>query len=509
MAMGSKTTIKIIGIVLVVIGLGLALWGYQLSGSVGSQITQAKSDTEKIMTFYITGAVSFVVGIYLIMNKLTQFWGNLRSSFWFLPFLIVLSSVVYAVVLIQIDYSVSDRWLSQWPRIFGVGADGARDMLSTLAGSMMTVMGITFSMTLLALALASSQYTSRILRNFMRSHVTQVTLGTFAGIFVYCLIVMHSIRTGNAPFVPSLAVFFAFVLVFGGIAVLIFFIHHIASSIQASSIIPSVGHDTNASIDRLFPEKGESTANKADDEENERLLPSDERTWYAVPAKVSGYIQSVDHDAILSLAKDRRTIVRMEHGIGAFVVQDTALVSLALTYPPDQETIAALNGAYSIGRHRTVEQDPAFGIRQIVDMALKALSPGVNDTSTAVMCVDYLTAILTSLACRKFPPSHRYEGETLRVIAIVPTFEGILAEAFDQIRGSAGGNVAIMVRMLGAIDTIASLTVSPSHLRALDEQVQYIADLADRSIESKHDRDRFTRRLSEVRETLKAAFFVR
>lgn len=435
------------------------------------------------------------------MNRLKQQWSDLRATFWFLPFLIVLTSIVYAVVLIQTDYAGDDRWLARWPRIFGVGAEGARDMLSTLAGSMMSVMGITFSMTLLALTLASSQYTSRVLRNFMRSRVTQVTLGTFAGIFVYCLIVLHTIRTGDTPFVPSLAVFFAFVLAFGGIAVLIFFIHHIASSIQASSIIASVAQETNASIDRLFPEKREPGPDKAEGEENERLLPSlDERTWYAVPAQVSGYIQSVDNDAILRLARDGRTIVRMEHGIGAFVVQDTALASLALTYPPDPETIVALNRAYSIGRHRTADQDPAFGIRQLVDMALKALSPGVNDTSTAVMCVDYLTAILARLVCRQFPPSHRYEGDTLRVIAIIPTFERLLAEAFDQIRDSAAGNVAIMARMLGAIDTIASLTVSPSHLRALDEQLQWIAELADRSIDSTHDRARIERRLTHVRE---------
>jgi len=435
------------------------------------------------------------------MNRLKQQWSDLRATFWFLPFLIVLTSIVYAVVLIQTDYAGDDRWLARWPRIFGVGAEGARDMLSTLAGSMMSVMGITFSMTLLALTLASSQYTSRVLRNFIRSRVTQVTLGTFAGIFVYCLIVLHTIRTGDTPFVPSLAVFFAFVLAFGGIAVLIFFIHHIASSIQASSIIASVAQETNASIDRLFPEKREPGPDKAEGEENERLLPSlDERTWYAVPAQVSGYIQSVDNDAILRLARDGRTIVRMEHGIGAFVVQDTALASLALTYPPDPETIVALNRAYSIGRHRTADQDPAFGIRQLVDMALKALSPGVNDTSTAVMCVDYLTAILARLVCRQFPPSHRYEGDTLRVIAIIPTFERLLAEAFDQIRDSAAGNVAIMARMLGAIDTIASLTVSPSHLRALDEQLQWIAELADRSIDSTHDRARIERRLTHVRE---------
>jgi uncharacterized membrane protein len=437
------------------------------------------------------------------MNRLKQQWSDLRSTFWFLPFLIVLTSSVYAVALIQTDYAGGDRWLAQWPRVFGVGADGARDMLSTLAGSMMAVMGITFSMTLLALALASSQYTSRVLHNFMRSRVTQVTLGTFAGIFVYCLIVLHSIRTGDAPFVPSLAVFFAFVLALGGIAVLVFFIHHIASSIQASSIIASVAQETIAAIDRVFPEKLGHGLDNAEGEENERRLPSlDERTWYAMPAEASGYIQSVDKDAILRLAQGRKTIVRMEHGVGAFVVQDTALASLALTYPPDQETIVALNGAYSIGRQRMVDQDPAFGIRQIVDMALKALSPGVNDTSTAVMCVDYLTAILTRLACRKFPPSHRYEGETLRVIAIVATFEDLLVEAFDQIRGSAAGNVAIMARMLGAIDTIASLTVSLSHIRALDEQVQWIAELADRSIESTHDRARIERRLRQVREAL-------
>jgi uncharacterized membrane protein len=439
------------------------------------------------------------------MNRLKQKWSDLRSTFWFLPFLIVLCSIVYAIALIRTDYAGGNRWLAQWPRIFGVGAEGARDMLSTLASSMMTVMGITFSMTLLALALASSQYTSRILRNFIRSRVTQVTLGTFAGVFVYCLIVLHTIRTGDTPFVPSLAVFFAFLLAFVGIAVLIFFIHHIASSIQASSIIASVAQETHASIDRLFPEKREPGPDKTEGEENERLLPPlDERTWYAVPAAVSGYIESVDNDAILRLARGGRTIVRMEHGIGEFVVQNTALVSLALTYPPDQETMVALNRAYSVGRHRTVDQDTAFGIRQIVDMALKALSPGVNDTSTAVMCVDYLTAILARLATRQFPPSHRYEGETLRVMAIVPSFEGLLAEAFDQIRGSAEGNVAILARMLGAFDSIGGLTVRPSHLRALDEQVQWIAELADRCIESSHDRARIERRLSEVRETLEA-----
>jgi uncharacterized membrane protein len=429
-----------------------------------------------------------------------------------MPTLIVIAAIAFAAALIEVDSIGSDRWLAQWPRLFGSGADGARQMLSTLAGSMMSVLGITFSMTLVALALASSLYTSRILRNFMGSRVTQLTLGTFAGVFAYCLVVLRTIRGGGGvdEFVPNLAVFFAFVLALAGVGILVFFIHHIASSIQASSIIASIAQETTAAIDRLFAEKRGRAPDMAEPEENDQILASrDERTWYPVPAALSGYIQSVDSDALLDFARDRKTLVRMERGVGAFVVENTALASLALAYPPDQEMINALNEAYSVGRLRTVDQDPSFGIRQLVDMAMKALSPGVNDTSTAVMCIDYLSSILARLACLQFPPSQRYEGGTLRVIAIVPTFVGLLAEAFDQVRHSAEGNVAIMARMLSAIDAIASLTVHAGYIRALDEQLQWVAELADRTIESTHDRARIEARLMEVRETLEAGLALR
>jgi uncharacterized membrane protein len=436
------------------------------------------------------------------MNRFKQFWTNLRSSFWFTPSLLVLASIVFAVVLIKADSAASDRWLARWPRLFGAGPEGARQILSTLAGSMMSVMGITFSMTLVALALASSQYTSRILRSFMRSRVTQVTLGIFAGIFAYCLVVLHTIRGGGGEvkFVPSLALFFAFVLALAGIGVLIFFIHHIASSIQASSIIASIAQETMASVTRLFPEElGHGPDEDEDPEEVRRSL--DGKIWRTVPAEVNGYIQNVDTDALLELARIRKTIVRMERGIGDFVVRDTPLASLALEYPPDRETIAALNASYSIGSHRTVEQDPAFGVRQIVDMALKALSPGVNDTSTAIMSVDYLTAILAQLASRKFPASHRYEDGELRAITIAPTFEDLLAESYDQIRRNAGGNVSIMARTLGALDMLAGLTARPRRRRALREHVEWIAELAERTVASAHDRARIERRLAVVRET--------
>jgi uncharacterized membrane protein len=169
--------------------------------------------------------------------------------------------------------------------------------------------------------------------------------------------------------------------------------------------------------------------------------------------------------------------------------------------PPD-ELIADLQAAYYIGRHRTLQQDSAFGIRQIVDMALRALSPGFNDTTTAIMCVDYLTAILGRLASRAIPSSYRYEDGELRIIAMGPSFASLASESFDQIRASACGNVGIMLRMLGALQTIANLTASPTRRQALGDHVQCIAELAERTIESPRDRARFEKRLVQVREAL-------
>ena len=438
------------------------------------------------------------------MTKLKWLWSTLKSSFWFVPSLIVAGSIALAIALIDAHSTASAQWLARWPRLFGAGADGARGMMSTIASSMMTVVGVTFSMILVVLALASSQYTSRILRNFMRSRVTQVVLGIFAGIFTYSLIVLRTIRGGDeGAFVPSLAVFAGFVLALAGVGTLMFFIHHISSSIQASSIIASVAQETIEAIDQQFPKKlGHEPVEEDDD--GPTLLPPPQRKWRAVPARESGYLQSVNNEALLRLARERSTVVRMERGIGEFVVQNTALASLALDAPPDNETIALLQAGFLISHHRTVEQDASFGIRQIVDVALKALSPGINDNTTAVMCVDYLTTILARLASQQIPSSRRYEEGELRVIAKGPSYERLLGESFDQIRSNAKGNVAMISRMLDAFETLANVTAGPDRRRALREQVQRTAELAERTVEFSHDRATLAAALARVRQTLDA-----
>ncbi|MDQ6635935.1 MAG: DUF2254 domain-containing protein [Gemmatimonadota bacterium] len=436
--------------------------------------------------------------------RVKRFASRVRESFWFVPSVIVGMSILLAISLIAIDAPGPKAWMARWPRLFGAGAEGARGMLSTIAGSMMTVVGVTFSMTLVVLALASSQYTSRILRNFMRDRVTQVVLGIFAGIYVYCLIVLRTIRNADeGGFVPSLSVLCGVILAIGGISVLIFFIHHIASSIQASTIIASVADETVAAVDRLFPDRlGHGLA----DYDAEQLpVPLPECQWQAVRARRSGYIQSVDNAALLGVARDHQTVVRMERGIGEFIVRDTTLASLAMAQPPAPAVMAALRSAYGIHHHRTVEQDVGFGIRQIVDMALRALSPGINDTTTAVMCVDYLTTILARLASRPIPSSRRHENGELRVIARGPTFASVVDEAFDQIRSSAPGNAAVMMRMLDAVQIIDRMTVSDNRRDVLRQHVSRIAELAARTIASPSDGARLDRSLSRVRGALGGA----
>ncbi len=422
------------------------------------------------------------------MKKPLLLWIYLRSSFWFTPSLIVAGSIALAIGMIHVDTVVGSDMLAAWPRLFGAGAEGSRQMLSTIASSMMTVVGVTFSMTLVTLALASSQYTSRVLGNFMRSQVTQTALGIFAGIFTYCLIVLRVIRGGNeAAFVPSIAVLVGVLLALVGIGILILFIHHIATSIQASSIIRSVADETIAAMEQVFLAKLERASDDEDEARLAHISTALDLEWHMVRGQKSGYIESVDYTSLQDLAQKQNITIRMNAGIGNFVVKDTTLASIAWQGLPDEEIIRKVCSYYSIGSQRTIEQDPEFGIRQIVDMALKALSPGINDTTTAVICVDYLTTILCYVAPRDFPSQIYYEDGKPRLIAVGPTFAILLQTSFDQIRRNAKGNVTVMNRMLDALQTIASQTVSARRREALLEQAWRIADLAHRSVESAHD----------------------
>jgi uncharacterized membrane protein len=414
-----------------------------------------------------------------MITKLHHWWEEMRCSFWFIPAMNVLGGAGLAVILIAVDINFELHLDKKWPLIFGSGAAGARGLLSTVAGSMITVAGVVFSITIVALT--TSQYTSRVLRNFMRDRFTQLVLGVFVGIFAYCLVVLRTIRGGDeGAFVPSLAVLGGLVLAFVGIAFLIFFIHHISISIQASNIIAIAAEETITAVDQLFP-KGLGEGHEDDDGEDNHILSLAEQSWSAVLALKTGYIENCDGNALLDMARKRGTILRMERGIGEFVADGDTLVSVASPVGFDEEATAKLNAAYVISRQRTVQQDAGFGIRQIVDIAMKALSPGINDSTTAVMCVDYLGAILKRLAPREIVSPYRLDGGTLRLITRGYSFESLLAEAFDQIRENAEGNFAVLNRQLQALKTIGAKTSSPRRRQVLRQQEEQIGEAIKRS----------------------------
>lgn len=430
-------------------------------------------------------------------GKLKQLLIDIRSSLWFVPTLIVLVAVALALGLIEIDRQVDQQLRDEWPRLFVAEAEGSRAILSTIAGSMITVAGVVFSITIVALTLASSQYTSRVLRNFMRDFATQVVLGVFVGIYAYCLLVLRAVSSdSDTAFVPLLAMLGAVILALVGIAFLIFFIHHIAASIQAGEIIAAITRDTTKAVDRLFPQE------LGDEADEDADLPDDtlaDVTWYGVPALTSGYIQSVDAEELLAFARERGTVLRMESGIGDFVTQDRPIASLSLDRAPDKATVQALNRLYAIDSYRTTDQDAAFGIRQLVDIALKALSPGVNDTTTAVTCIDYLAVILRRCASRRLESLYRFDRGELRVIARGPTFERLVALAFDQIVENAEGNTAILARMLTAIEQIAEAAQTAQRRRLLMRHVQVIAEVAERSVKSSYARRMIEESVARVR----------
>ena len=439
-------------------------------------------------------------------------WITLSSSLWFIPGAIVGVSIILALVLIEVSGRVDAEALAELPRLFGAGAAGSRGMLSTIAGSVITVAGVTFSITIAALALASAQYTPRVLRTFMGDRANQVVLGTFVGVYSYCLVVLRTIRGGDeGAFVPSIAVLGGFILALVSVGVLIFFIHHIADALQASTILDRVRRTTEIALGDLFPD---DDSESLEEDEPTATATDDRAAWRAIPAARTGYVQSVDVGGLIAFAREHNVTVRMDRAVGDFVAADAPLLSLASTEDGtvdrqpstsrDDDAVDSLGSLFTINAHRTVEQDPAFGILQIADIALKALSPGINDTTTAVTCVDHLGALLACAAKRRIGPRVREEANGVRVITAGPSFSGLVALAFDDIRRNASGNVTVLARLFDAIENAATFTRNPARRRTLTQQVELVAEATQRTVDAPGDREMMAGRARVARARLAA-----
>jgi uncharacterized membrane protein len=432
-------------------------------------------------------------------------WLEIRSSLWFVPSLLVLASIALGAALVEIDARFAPDLAERWPRLFGAGAEGSRGMLTAVATSMITVAGVTFSITIVALSLASSQFSPRILRNFMRDRRNQVVLGVFLGIFTYCVVVLRTIRGGDeGAFVPSVAVLVGVILGILGIGVLIFFIHHIADAIQASTIIANITAEALDVLERLHPDRLDGAGEDADDGSPAAEHDARSRT---VPAPRNGYLRSVDDEKLLAFARRHGVVVHLRPAIGDFLVEGTPLLAWhaaagGAPAPLDDRTAAAAAGCVDIGNYRTTDQDPGFGLRQLVDIAQKALSPGINDITTAITAVQHVAAILTRAASRRVGAWGAFADGAELVLDRPPTFERLLVGALDPLSAVARGNLAVLTALVDAVRTIGGVTPPGRRHAALRRQLDQLETDGAASLPVPSDRARFEERVLAAREAL-------
>jgi len=365
-----------------------------------------------------------------MLARIKMYWIALRDSLWFIPALLTILAVVIAIGLVRFEAALDLTSFRVGHWLGGGSAAGARSVLSTIAGSLITVTGVVFSVTIVALQLASSQFTPRILRNFMADRSNQVVLGVFIATFTYTLLVLRVIRSDDSEngFVPNIAVSLAIVFALVSIGFLIHFIHHVARSIQVEVILDNITTAALAEVEQLFPETiGEAEASSLEDVHS---LPEHER---AILAEEFGYLQAVDSSSLFQLGEKESVVIRMAEPIGKFIVvgQPIAYVSAGGNSAGAMDD--QIRSAFVLGEQRTPEQDAEFFLLEISDIAVKALSPGINDPTTAKLCLDRLTQILIAMAKRRPADPVRTASGRVHFIAIKPSFSCAVELSFRDI----------------------------------------------------------------------------
>ena len=423
--------------------------------------------------------------------QLFKTWDRVHSSFWFLPAVMAGGAVALAFVTVAFDAPVTNWLQRDWGWTFTGGAEGTTAVLGTIAASMITITGVVFSMTLVALSLASSQLGPRLLHNFMRDTTTQAVLGTFIATFIYCLLVLRTIRRADeVAFVPHLSVTLGVLLAIVSVGVLIYFIHHVSVSIQANEIVTRVGKELIEGIDRLFPENiGRGVPRVPTELPDAGFLDALDREARPVGAAEDGYIQFIDGDALMALAIQEDVIIRLERGPGHYIVASCPLV---LVWPGNRITdqfADRLNSAFALGNQRTDGQDIEFVVNQLVEIAVRALSPGVNDPFTAMTSVDRLGSALCRLVQRDMPSPFRHDSQDqLRVIAPVVTFSDLTDAAFNQTRQYSRSSAAVTIRLLETIAVVAGFAHRIEDRATLLRHAEMIARGASEGLPEGEDR---------------------
>ena len=424
----------------------------------------------------------------------------LRTNLWLVPGIEVLAAIALFAITLSLDRASyrGDFGVPSW--VISGTADAARQILTAIAAAVITVVGVVFSIILVTLTLASTQFGPRMLRTFIRDRGTQLTLGTFVATFVYAVLVLVSIGPGpHGDFVPHIGVTVTLALMVAALGVLIYFIHHTATTIQLPHVIASIAGELSVAIEeqggydaRVGAGRGEAGPSAAE------LASWMEAGGGVVRASASGYLQFIRHDVLVQFAAQADAVIALSYRPGHFLVQGHPV---ALVWPPEAAARVsdALGPAHITGPVRTLTQDVSFGIDQLVEIAIRALSAAVNDTFTALTCIDWLADSLCQITVRWHPASvHRDDRGFIRIIAAEPSHERLVQRAFEKIRQASTGMPAVMIRQLDALAKIMADTSTGGQRRVLLDQAEMIMRTSERSVPEKADRDDIRRRYEEV-----------
>ena len=414
-----------------------------------------------------------MIGHRRLWQRVSVWWYDLQDSLWFVPAILTVCAALLALGLIRVDEAVrlDERQRSSiaYTWAFGGGAEGARGVLTSISGTMITVIGVVFSLTVVSLQLASSQFTPRVLRTFTGDRGNQLVLGVFISTFTYALLVMRAIRSeseSGESFVPAISVTVAIVMALISVGFLIYYIHHITRSIQAGVIIERAKADTLAMLNEVFPEDDGGTLPEPP------LLP--EALAYQVRMESGGYVQRIAVDMLKSLATDDETgidhlVVRLDTPVGGFLTPHAPLASV---WPASagRAVEEQIRTAVTVGMERTLQTDIDLGMRQLADIALKSLSPGINDPTTATMCLDRMGEVLVEVGRRPDRPAIRC-GPRGRGVVILPgpTFGSLAIVAFSQVRHYGAADVTVMEHVLTTLRRVMENVPPGRHDTLIDQ----------------------------------------
>ncbi len=392
--------------------------------------------------------------------RVVDYWIRTQSSYWFVPSLMTATALLLASVLLAVDRRAPD-WVRGLAFIAASQPEGARQLLATVAGSMITVAGVTFSITLLMVTFASAQLGPRLVPRFLRDRGNQVVLGMFIATFIYCLIVLRTVRSSaesgdEIAFVPHLAISVAVLLALFSVAVLIYFLNHVPALINASSVVGLLGSELLVRLERDFPAINESVTKLA------WPLEEGERDEIRL-TEPGGYLRIVDYDGLVALASRVNRRIAILIAPGNFCVRG-APIALVYGGPLEEPAALELRGLFSWGGDRTPDQDILFLVEQLAEIAGKALSTGINDQFTAMLCIDQMERVLCAAAMRRDPEPVRGTEGVARVFATHVSLPEVADCFLLPLRQFARGDVITTRRLIAMLDSCIDCQFSDSPL---------------------------------------------